>query len=373
MQSPRPRSSCPVSRSNASICRRSSRLLFRFRALWRASIKLRFALLFPRVAAARAEQVLRREPVDVLYAYEVHGALAARRLRKRWRLPTVARFQGTVMYPSLGSPLARLRRYEEMLALRTPADLYIMTDDGTQGDEVLARLNPQSLDKLRFWRNGLDLDRLHPVDAAQKAALRRALGLPDDAFVMLTASRLATWKRVDRAVARAAEVAVTAPNALLLVVGDGEERAHLERQAAELGVAQRVRFAGAVPQERVSEYMQAADVLLALADLSNVGNPLLEAMCCGLAAVAVDAGDTKTLIRDGHTGRLLPSGGAVTVAQAISELARDRESRDRLAAAARRYAEEHFWTWDDRLRAEVDEVERLVSARVDRGVTDAVR
>ncbi len=324
--------------------------------------KLRFALLFPRLAAARAERVLRREPVDLLYAYEVHGALAARRLQRN-RLPAVARFQGTVMHPHLGSPLRRLRRYEEILALRTPADLYIMTDDGTRGAEVLAGLNPQATGKLRFWRNGLDLDRLRPADGERRAELRRALDLPGDAFVLLTASRLAAWKRVDRAIAALPEIVAAAPHALLVIVGDGEERASLERQAGELGVAQHVRFAGAVAQERVSDYMQAADALLALADLSNVGNPLLEAMCCGLAIVAVDAGDTKELIRDGETGRLLPSGDAALVARAVIGLVGDDAARQRVVAAARAYAQQHFWTWDERLQAELEEVERLVADR----------
>ena len=323
--------------------------------------KLRFALLFPRGAAGRAEQVLRRERVDILYGYEVHGALAARLLRKH-TLPTIARFQGTVMYPSLGRGLARLRRYEEVQALRTQADLYIMTNDGTRGDAVLANVNPAALPKLRFWRNGLDLERLRPLDAAQKSVLRQTLDLPGDAFILLTASRLAGWKRVDRAVAALPHVLASAPNGLLVIVGDGEERARLERQAATLGVAQRVRFVGAVPQERVAEYMQAADALLALADLSNVGNPLLEAMSCGLAIVAVDAGDTSELVRTGETGLLLRSGEAQEVARAIIELS-EVELRDRLAAGAQRYAKEHFWTWDDRLRAEIEEVERIAGER----------
>jgi glycosyltransferase involved in cell wall biosynthesis len=338
----------------------------------KADQKLRFALLFPRLASERAERVLRRDPADVLYGYEVHGVLAARRLRKHNRLPTVARFQGTVMYPSLGSTLARLRRREEIQALRTLADLYIMTNDGTRGDEVLARVNPGALTKLRFWRNGLDTERLQPFDAPQKAALRQGLGLPGGALILLTASRLATWKRVDRAIAALPHVLAAAPNALLVIVGDGEERANLERQATELGVAARVRFVGAVPQDRVVEYMQATDVLLALADLSNVGNPLLEAMCCGLAIVAVDAGDTGQLIRDRETGRLLPLGNASEVTDAIVELS-DIELRNRLATAARRYAEEHFWTWDDRLRAEIDEVERLVGNPAEERVPDVAR
>jgi glycosyltransferase involved in cell wall biosynthesis len=322
--------------------------------------KLRFALLFPRLAAQRAGEVLERERVDVLYAYEVHGALAARRLRARHREPTVARFQGTVMHPTLDNALLRLRKYEEVLALRLPADLYIMTDDGTQGDEVLDRFNPAAVPKMRFWRNGLDLDRLGPATHDERRARRAELGLPGDAFMLITASRLAAWKRIDRAIASMPEVLRVVPNALLLIVGDGEERASLERQARDLDVAASVWFAGAVPQEEVVRYMHAADVFLALADLSNVGNPLLEAMTCGLAAVAVDAGDTRHLVIDGETGMLLPSGDPALAARAIITLASEPATRQRTAEGARGYAEEHFWSWEQRLDAEVEEVERLV-------------
>lgn len=322
--------------------------------------KLRYALLYPVLAARRAERVLEGDAVDVLYAYEVHGALAARLLRRRWRLPTVARFQGTVMHPALKSPLTRLRKYEEVLALRLPADLYIMTNDGTRGDEVLAQLNPGAVARLRFWRNGLDLDRLGPAGPEERVERRRALGLPPDAFVLLTASRLAAWKRVDRAVAAVPRIRRSLPDAVLLVVGDGEERTNLEQLARELGVAAGVRFVGAVPQERVLDYMHAADVLLALADLSNVGNPLLEAMSCGLPVVAVDAGETRDLIRDGETGVLLASGNAEVVSRAVVALGDGAAERRRLGAGARRYAEEHFWTWEARLEAELEEVERLV-------------
>ena len=187
---------------------------------------------------------------------------------------------------------------------------------------------------------------------------------------MLTASRLAAWKRVDRAIEAMPLAKRSAPRAVLVVVGDGEERVSLERKARELGVASSVRFAGAVPQDAVLGFMHAADALLALADLSNVGNPLLEAMSCGLPVVAVDAGDTGDLIRDGETGRLLPSGNAKEVALAVISLAEDEAMRAALGAGARRYAEEHFWTWEARLQAELEEVERLVGQRAG---TSAVR
>jgi glycosyltransferase involved in cell wall biosynthesis len=275
------------------------------------------------------------------------------------------------MYPALKDRLMYIRRYEEALALKTPANLVIMTDDGTQGDEVLARLNRTPNERVRFWRNGLDLERLRPAPAEDRVRARSALALPEDAFVMMTASRLAAWKRVDRAVRALPKVRAWAPNALLLVVGDGEERARLEALAHALGVADAVRFTGAVPQRDVVRYMHASDVFLAIADLSNVGNPLLEAMACGMCVVAVDAGDTRDLIVDGRTGRLVDNSqrsGFVKpleerLADLLVSLSNEPAKRERLGEGAALYAREHFWTWEQRMAAEIAAVEDLARSR----------
>ncbi len=347
-------------------------------AIEKVDQKLRFAAVFPWLAAKRAETLIYEatRPFDVLYAYEAHAVLAARVLRRRgqtgrmgYRLPLVARFQGTVMYPALNDRLLYYRRYEEALALKTRADLYIMTDDGTCGDEVLARLNPASQGRVRFWRNGLHLDRLRPAPPVERARARAAAGLPDEAFVMLTASRLATWKRVDRAIRALPRVRSWVPGALLVIVGDGEERQRLEALAREIGVTANVRFAGAVPQGEVARYMHAADVFLAVADLSNVGNPLLEAMACGMCIVAVDAGGTRDLIVDGQSGRLVDSSQRSGIARPLEErladllvtLAGDAPQRERLSAAATAYARAHFWTWEQRMAAELEAVSSLVA------------
>jgi len=347
-----------------------------------ADQKLRFAVAFPWLAARRAERVLQESPpFDVIYGYEVHGVLAARLLRRRgFRLPLVTRFQGTVMHPALTDRLLYIRRFEEALALKTRADLVIMTDDGTQGDDVLARLNRTPAARVKFWRNGLDLDRLRPAGAEGRRAARAALGIDEGAFVMLTASRLAAWKRIDRAVRALPKIRSWVPEATLLIAGDGEERERLQELARELRVADAVRFAGAVPQREVAQYMQASDVLLALADLSNVGNPLLEAMACGMCIVAVDAGDTRELIADQRTGRLVDNSqrsGFVKpmedrIADLVVSLAGEPATRERLAAGAAAYAREHFWTWEQRMAAEIEAVSsvaRGAGARAAQGRT----
>ena len=331
--------------------------------------KLRFGAGFPWLGAREAERLIKGEnSYDVLYGYEVHGVLAARMLRARgYRLPLVTRFQGTVMHPALSDKVLYYRRYEEALALKTRADLVIMTDDGTRGDEVVARLNPAMRGRMKFWRNGLDMERLHAPSPQEREEARTALGIAPGTLVMLTASRLAAWKRIDRAVKAMQKVQGWIGDALLLVVGDGEERRRLEELARAAGVSARVRFVGAVPQDDVMRYMHASDIFLAVADLSNVGNPLLEAMACGMCIVAVDAGDTRDLIVDGRTGRLVDSSQRSGIARPLEDrladllvhLSSDPVQRERLAAGAHAHAREHFWTWDQRMAAEVEAVEAL--------------
>ena len=268
----------------------------------KADQKLRFSNLFPILAARHALRLFEGNEFDLLYGYEVHGVLAQRRVRARHNLPLVARFQGTVMHPYLDRPRSRLRKFEEVKALKTPAELYIMTDDGTQGDEVLQALNPASEGRVQFWRNGLDaLDESVPR-GLDPAEARASLDLRENDFVLVTATRLARWKRVDRAVDAVARLRDQGIDACLLVVGDGEERLNLERQATSLNIGDRVRFVGAVPQAEVQRYLCAADVVLSVNELSNVGNPLLEAMFAGRCVLTLDEGDTRDLIRDGETG-----------------------------------------------------------------------
>lgn len=329
--------------------------------------KMRFAAVFPMLAARQAEALFREGGFDLLYGYEVHGVLAQRKVRTRHNLPLVARFQGTIMHPYLNRPHSRLRKYEEVQALSTPADLYIMTDDGTQGDEVLQRLNPGSAGKVCFWRNGLDLGNVRPPAEGEAEAARETLSLAPDDFVLVTATRLARWKRVDRAVDAVALLRNEGVAARMLIVGDGEERINLEQQVNELGLQDLVTFVGAVPQHEVHRYLWAGDVFLSVNELSNVGNPLLEAMVAGRCVLTLDEGDTRDLIRDGETGVLLHSGDPQVIAESLAALSRDADKRRRLGLSARRLAERSFWSWEQRMDAEVDAVEELVGDRVPRG------
>src|SRR5690606_2839874 len=96
---------------------------------------------------------------------------------------------------------------------------------------------------------------VRPPEDGEAEAVRAELCLQPEDFVLVTATRLARWKRVDRVVDAVALLRNEGIAARLLIVGDGEERINLEQQVNDLGLQDLVTFVGAVPQPEVQRYL----------------------------------------------------------------------------------------------------------------------
>jgi len=314
-------------------------------------------IYFQITAFIKAQQLHSKEKIDVVYGYEICGVPVAKLLSKIWGVPVVARFQGTQLGVNwMKRRFWRLRAWEHVVGLRTPVDLVIMTDDGSQGDRVLKTLGVD-MERVRFWMNGVDWETFSILPTQKES--RRQLGI-GSRRVLLTVSRLVSWKRVDRAISALPGVLQAHPDTVLIVVGDGPERRQLERLAESLGVRDHVRFAGAVPHKEVPTYLAVADIFLSFYDWSNVGNPLLEAMMAGKCIVTLNNGDTGRFIKNRENGILLEYEDLPRLPEVIKELLANGALRNRLGANARKFAEENFWSWDERIEAEVAEVSRLI-------------
>ena len=125
----------------------------------------------------------------------------------------------------------------------------------------------------------------------------------------------------------------------LEIVGDGELRDLLERQAAALGVGDRVRFLGPRPKEEVAELMRGADVFVLPSLYENLPVVLVEAQASGLPAVATRVGGVPELVGD-DAGRLVEAGDPAQLAGAIAAVLESRDGFDP-AALARRAAERY--------------------------------
>ena len=194
-------------------------------------------------------------------------------------------------------------------------------------------------ERMTVLPNGVDPDRFRPADGA---TVRAALGLagPVVGFV----GTLKPWHDVATLIRAAAQLP---ERPLLLLVGDGPERAGLAEQAREAGVE--AVFTGAIGHDDVPAHLAALDVAVApyAPDDGFYFSPLklAEYLAAARPVAAADVGDIRHCVRPGETGCLYPPGDASALAAAIRELLADRESAARLGAAGREHVRaEHAWT-----------------------------
>jgi glycosyltransferase involved in cell wall biosynthesis len=168
------------------------------------------------------------------------------------------------------------------------------------------------------------------------SAVRAELGLPADARIVLSVGRLSKEKGhadLIRAMVHVRTACVSLP-VVLVIVGEGPERAQLEHLSRQLAIGNEVRLVGY--RENVSPYYEAADVFALPSYSEGSPNVLLEAMDAGVPIVATAVGGVGEMIRHGEQGLLVPSGDAEELARALITLLSSPGMRAELSSAARR-------------------------------------
>ncbi|KSV76595.1 lipopolysaccharide biosynthesis protein [Sinorhizobium sp. GL2] len=154
---------------------------------------------------------------------------------------------------------------------------------------------------------------------------RATLDTPENAPVVMSMGRFVPRKGFHTLIQAIAKV----PDAYLWLVGDGEERANLEKLAADLGVAKRVRFAGW--QKDTRPFLAASDIFVMASSHEPLGNVILESWAQGTPVVSSRSEGPQWFMRDGENGLMVDIGDADGFAQAIDRIAGDTSLGERLA------------------------------------------
>ncbi len=200
--------------------------------------------------------------------------------------------------------------------------------------DLLIRREHIPAERISVVYNGID-----PAASAPKtsrADVRRSLGIPADAPLVISVTRLHREKGADLIPLIARGV----PEAYFLIVGDGPEKASLERSCAGNAKLIMTGWRGDIP-----DLLSASDLFLLPSREESFPQAILEAMAQGLPTVAADAGGVRELVKDGETGILAPVEDTGTFARAVRQLLGHGEEerttmRARARAAAERFSED---------------------------------
>ena len=205
----------------------------------------------------------------------------------------------------------------------------------------LEKVEPRG--RYRVIPNVVDTDVFHPAEPSSP----RAAGSP---LRLLNVAALAEKKRHSDLLEALARLRRKGMAAELEIVGDGELRPALESMAERLGLADAVRFLGSRPPHEVADRMRAADVFVLPSRFENLPVVLLEAMACGLPAVATAVGGVPEVVDDA-AGALVTPGDVAALAAGIEAVAARLDRFDARALAdrarSRSGAEALGATWAD--------------------------
>lgn len=186
--------------------------------------------------------------------------------------------------------------------------------------------------KLHTLRNGVDLERFVPEP---RDAARQRLGLAGQGVYLLSVGHLIERKGHHIAI----EALPALPEVTLVIAGGGPERAALEALAARLGVAERVHWAGVVPQTELRWWYSAADALALCSSREGWANVLLESMACGTPVIATNIWGTPEVVSQPAAGVLMPERSAAGLWAAWQKLMAAYPARE----ATRAHAEQFSW------------------------------
>jgi len=293
----------------------------------------------------RAIRMARKRDVAVVYSHSDHVAFVGYILGKIFKAKYVLRLYG------IG--LVDKRWYKGLIrrqAFWYPADLYIITNDGSNGYEY-ARKRGVPPHKIAFLRNGID----KPENLQKDERLYKELA-PNNEKLILSVSRLVSSKNVDKIIAAFYEVSKILADTKLIIVGDDIERKALEEMTFGLGISDRVRFVGFVRQKDVAKYHSLADIFISMNEISSLSNVVFEAMSCGKCVIALDRGTTRELIKDGENGIVIKS--TEELKDAIIKLLSNPDRIVRLGLEAKKTIAS--WpSWKERVQQEVEMINRL--------------
>ena len=253
---------------------------------------------------------------DLIHA---HGhpylsSLLAAKLAIKYSKPFVITQHNTfIEYGCFWDTVEKLNDLAVGKAVLKEADKILVVSNATKRYVSSLGADPK---KITVLYNGVDMERFKPLTGS-KDTVRKKLGIPKNAVVVITVRRLVYKNGVDTLIDSAQIAIKKNPRLVFLVVGQGPDFTQVKTRIEQLGIGNNLRLAGFVSDEELPLYYNAADFFV-LPSKSGEGLPLvaLEAMACGLPVIATNIGGISEIMADDY-GKIVPPDNPVALAEAV--------------------------------------------------------
>ncbi len=290
-------------------------------------------------ALLKLRRVIRERNIDIIHAHwAVPLGFVAGLAKATTGRPLVITMHGRDIRanPNIGSTVPTLWYVKPFLQFAFRQADRLITVSRRYGDYAVRAGAPAQ--KLHVICNGINQNRFF-VSEAPVAELRQRYRVAAEAKMLLLVGGLDFHKGFDVFIRAMPRILEAEPEAKAVIVGDGPEQGRLTALRNELGISDRIIFAGHVPNSQLAAYNNACDLFVMPSREESFGVAAVEAMACGKPVVGTTAGGLSETIEDGQTGLLVPPDNVDQLAQTITRVLRDKTLSARLGQNGRRKVE----------------------------------
>jgi sugar transferase (PEP-CTERM/EpsH1 system associated) len=281
----------------------------------------------------RLGRFLEANNVQVVHAHQYTPFAYAAATRLFGRRPRIVFTEHGRFYPDMTS--RKRRAFNRLVVSRL--DRLVAVGESVR--QALIEKEGLPASRIQVIYNGIDLEPVK-LTPRQRSELRKVMGASDEDFLVVQVARLDTIKDHPTALRVIAAASREDSSLRLAIVGDGPEKANIERQVHELSLNKHVRLLG--KRDDVAHLLAAADAFLLTSVSEGIPVTIIEALAAGVPVVATAVGGVPEVIDDGISGLLAPAGDVSALAVALLRLARDAALQEKFACEGAKRASERF-------------------------------
>lgn len=302
------------------------------------------------------DKALRSDNYDFVICWAFFEGFVGNVIANMHGVPCGMRSMGTLLVPEIrrrGPVLTALRHPVEYMSFKLRKAFFLMTDDGTNGDELFQAWRParKKYDYL-FWKTGVTFKTVdhHPVNFEK----------PSSDYIFF-AARFDEWKRHDLVIQTIRELHAMGHCVHLYFAGSIQSTTYFQKiseQVNQSGLSNYVHYLGVIPTDQVRLYAYHAVANIFMYDVSNLGNVFFETLTAGCVIVGKDDGSLNEYIEPGLNGFLVKN--TTQAAKIVGELLSGVYDIPVMRKAAIEISHSRCFSMAERFDAEIAMIERVV-------------